>query len=99
MYLTSERRITETANFRHLRGYRWPPNHGEERPNDGTRRLESARGGIDPDISIINLLPERVTDSDPAPGVQFRDAGGADEPGTFFYLVTGVTDCGETPLR
>jgi len=42
---------------------------------------------------------ENQLDADPEPGIQFRDAGGADEPGSFFYLVTGTTGCEETPLR
>ena len=42
---------------------------------------------------------ENQLDADPGPGIQFRDEGGADEPGSYYYLVTGTTGCAETPLR
>ncbi len=41
-----------------------------------------------------------VTDEDPSePGVQWTDAGAASDGATWFYLVTAVDDCGESPLR
>jgi len=41
-----------------------------------------------------------VTDEDPGtPGVQHTDVGAASDASSYFYLVTTVTACGETPLR
>ncbi len=41
-----------------------------------------------------------VTDEDPGTGgIQWTDAGAASDGETWFYLVTAVDDCGESPLR
>jgi hypothetical protein len=41
-----------------------------------------------------------ATDEDPATeGVQYRDPGGLVSGSTYFYLLTAVNDCGESPLR
>jgi len=43
---------------------------------------------------------EAVTDEDPAtPGIQHTDAGAGADGARWFYLVTAVNVCGETPLR
>ncbi len=43
---------------------------------------------------------QNVTDEDPGtPGIQYTDTGAAADPSSYFYLITSVTTCGETPLR
>ncbi|UCF66275.1 MAG: CRTAC1 family protein [Acidobacteriota bacterium] len=43
---------------------------------------------------------ENVTDEDPTePGIQFTDAGAAEGTASYFYLITTLNECGETPLR
>jgi hypothetical protein len=55
----------------------------------------------DPDPSYWGAPhAEGVVDSDPGtPGIQFRDTGAAAVGPMLCYLVTGVNECGETPLR
>jgi hypothetical protein len=41
-----------------------------------------------------------VTDEDPGTeGIQYTDTGAASTSATYFYLVTAVNECGESPLR
>jgi hypothetical protein len=54
-----------------------------------------------PDSSLWGApIAAWVGDADPSePGIQYRDTGAASSESNFYYLVTAVNECGETPLR